>query len=318
MKRWLLLVILMPVSLHALFTYDRMIARAQKGDFQSARQGLTQLMVEQPDRPDLLYDTAVAAYKEKDFAKAFHYFQKVSNAECANPLLPEEAAFNAGNAAVQQNKLEDALHYYQKTLEMNPDNEKAKHNRDIVKKMLEQQKQQKKQQKKDQNKNQDDKKDQEKSENSDDNKEKQEESSDKNQQDQSSKDQSSPESSGQQPRENQSSDDDPQHQEKQQESSHKSEHDKQQESARSDQLDKQREQKNKTIAQSTDGQSEQEKKLPAQTLQQKKEQKLLAQLDPAMCRFLESQEKKDAQVNKQLMRAMVGTKGGVSHEDHNW
>ncbi|MBY0500835.1 MAG: VWA domain-containing protein [Alphaproteobacteria bacterium] len=107
------------------------------------------------------YRQGVAQYKAGNFAEAEKLFQ-----ESQRPEVATDALYNLGNALANQQKLEQAVRAYERVLEKNPDHIKAKHNLEIVKKLLEQE------QKKEQEKKEDEKsKDSENPDQSDQNKE---------------------------------------------------------------------------------------------------------------------------------------------------
>ncbi|OJW50256.1 MAG: hypothetical protein BGO67_02715 [Alphaproteobacteria bacterium 41-28] len=83
------------------------------------------------------YRQGVAHYKAGNFAEAEKLFRQSVRLEVAT-----EATYNLGNALAKQRKLEEAMSAYEKVLEKSPNHTKAKHNLEIVKKLLEQQKKQ--------------------------------------------------------------------------------------------------------------------------------------------------------------------------------
>lgn len=83
------------------------------------------------------YKKGVACYKMGDYKAAEELFRS-----SIRPEVASSAAYNLGNALVQQNKLHDAIVTYEDVLEKWPDHKEAKENLELVKKMLEQQKQQ--------------------------------------------------------------------------------------------------------------------------------------------------------------------------------
>ena len=328
MKFFSLCMIFICHSMHALFSYDRAVSQAQQGDWPAAKHGLNSLLADSPHQPDLLYDAGVAAFKVEDYEKAYAYFSKVAQDTHANPLLQEQATFNAGNAQVKREKLQEALECYDKTLELNPNNEPAKHNKELVKKMLEQQKQQQQKQDKTKDKKEDQKQDQQKNEdqqnqqdqkdqerNEQDQKDEQDQQQNQQQPQDKSQQDSSKEQSGN--KKKQPSDMNQQEKQKNNESPQQQERKK----GDSEQTPEQQEQagqesgKEKSPA---DQYAQQQQKAAAADEQEKKNQKLAQALNPQLQRFMAQQEKKDADANKQLTKAMMATKGGQRNEDHNW
>jgi Ca-activated chloride channel homolog len=162
MKNLILIFLITPSFVYP-FSYDSAIHQAQKGNWQDAHNALNSIITDNPDRADVIYDAGVAAYNLGNRCQAATCFARA--AECsADKNIVFCAHFNAGNLYVDEKKLERALEEYDKALAIEPDNEYARHNRDRVKQMLQQQeqeKQQDKQQQDEQNQDQE-KQDQEK------------------------------------------------------------------------------------------------------------------------------------------------------------
>ena len=288
-----LFALLMTSNARAIFDYDRAIAQGQKGQWHKAQEIINTVLVKNPDRPDALYDAGISAYKNAHYDKALSYFQAAADRCNSNIALQEQAYFNAGNAHVQLKQLEQAIHSYDAALKIDPDNKRTLHNKEVVKKMLEQQKKQEEQKKEqDQKENKDpqqkkdsDKKDQDKPHNKD------EQNKDKgnDQQDQDSK-----KSKGQEQQKDSNQSSKEQSQNKQQEESKKQE---QKETGP---------EKNPKDSAGPDAQQQEhasQKKSP---------------LSGALAHLLDEHEKKDAQLNKKLMKAMSATQGGSADANNCW
>lgn len=143
-------------SIFSEWEYSKASNALSKGEYLQSQETMRAMLVDNPERPDLLYDMGVASFKNKEYAQAAAYFKDATKMKNCSDLLKEQAFFNLGNACVELNELNDAVVHYEKVLELNEDNEYAKHNLDIVKKMLEEQKKQQ-EQNQDNNKNQDQK-----------------------------------------------------------------------------------------------------------------------------------------------------------------
>ena len=139
------------------YGHGRAIVSAQKGDWKGAQEHLQATLVHNPDDATVLYDLGVTSYKQNEFDRARVYFEAVTNSKLVPLALQEQAYFNAGNTAVAQKKLPDAVDAYEQVLKINSHNEAARHNLELVKKMLEDQ--QKKERTNKQEKQQDEKKD---------------------------------------------------------------------------------------------------------------------------------------------------------------
>src|SRR6266446_7459893 len=127
------------------FSYDSAIYAAQKGNWKDAYAALNNIITHNPDSADVMYDAGVATYNLGNSCQAATCFTRA--AECsADKDICFRGYFNAGNAYVDQKDLKSALEQYDKALAIEPDNEYARHNRDRVEQMLQQQENEKKDQ----------------------------------------------------------------------------------------------------------------------------------------------------------------------------
>ena len=141
------------------------IRDAEQEKWESAQNRLRMLLTDNPNNSSILYDLGVASYRLKEFEPAYSYFTAATIQENCPLDLKKQAYFNQGNAAFQLKHLEQALDAYEQVLIIDPDNEQARHNRELVKQLLEQKKQeeqQKKEQEEQEKKEQDEKKQEEK------------------------------------------------------------------------------------------------------------------------------------------------------------
>jgi tetratricopeptide (TPR) repeat protein len=277
--------IIWSVSLHAWFEHGRAVDAANTGDWHRANSLLTTKLVNHPDDPCVVYDAGVAAYKVGDHEQARAYFDHVTQLPHVSDGIKERAYFNAGNAHVALKQLEEAITRYEQALRIDAHDERARHNLEIVKKML--QEQQKKEQE---------------------NKEQEKEDKENKQQDQQ-QDESSGES------DDESGDD------KNQDSSGGNE-DKKPSCAKAPagtQQDMKQQEASSSAKATVDKQeqgkkSQEDKKSDAYQHMQQVE----AKLDKRLLRLLEQQETHDAQVNKQMIKATVGNQMGDKHGKNCW
>ncbi len=159
--RRIFLILLAPTVLNASifseWNYSKASSALSKGEYSQAQETMRNMLVDEPTRPDLLYDMGIASFKNKEYAQAAAYFKDAAKLDNCSVHLKEQALFNLANACVELNELSDAVVHYEHVLELNDQNEYAKHNLEVVKKMLEDQKSQEKDQNQDNKQDQKDK-----------------------------------------------------------------------------------------------------------------------------------------------------------------
>ncbi|KKP29322.1 MAG: hypothetical protein UR12_C0010G0039 [candidate division TM6 bacterium GW2011_GWF2_30_66] len=164
--------------------YDFASYYGQTGNWDKAKDKLKNVFVDRSNNPNVLYDLAVACFNTKDFEHAAQYFGAVADSKEASEKLKEQAYFNLGNTNVKLKSLQDAIGNYKQVLKINSENMHAKHNLEMVEKMLEQNN---KQENKKNNKDKQDQNKQEEQDNKQENKnqdqKKEEKEQDKNKQD---------------------------------------------------------------------------------------------------------------------------------------
>jgi Ca-activated chloride channel homolog len=310
-----ILLIVIPWKSFAIFDYDLAIRESQKGNWPQATAQFKKVLTEHPDCADILYDSGVSAYKNAEYDKALAYFTKAGDSLNAKQVLREQAYFNAGNAQVQLKQLQEALESYEKVLTLNPDHEKAKHNKEIVKKMLEREKEQK-----DQEKKEEENKDKE-------NKENQQSNNDENKNNNEQKNQD-PKQSQENKKNNNKQENNEQNQksekQEQQQKQEKEKKEQQQKSADTkDKADKQKQDKEnqsqKQEQQKKESAAKQEKSQEDKQEKESADKQTTQKLSAALEHALKEREKKDAQLNKQMIKAMAAeTHNGGKNASNCW
>jgi Ca-activated chloride channel family protein len=107
------------------------------------------------------FDQAAKLFENPDWKAAAHYKAGEYDKSLENLKNNQTAlgAYNQGNALAQSGQLEQAIKAYEKALTLNPDDDDAKYNKELVEKELEKQKQDQKQQQEDKQQQQDNKQD---------------------------------------------------------------------------------------------------------------------------------------------------------------
>ncbi len=328
---------------------------AQKENWEGAYNQLSNLLINNYDRADLLYDAGVAAYRNSNFEQARSYFERALTV-CTDPALQERIHFNLGNAHVAVKQLEKALTDYENVLKLNKDNAQAKHNWQKVKEMLEKQKQQQQQQ--DQENKEDQKNDQQQDQDKQDNKDqqnKQDGSKDNNQQEQKQQGDQQEQNDGQQQgggdqqqqkkdQQNKNGTDqkpdtdvDKKQDEQQGKGKEETEQEKKQQQKEGTQEQQkqaneqeQKERGDKGSEKKSADQKKEQEKGKAKGMQGASSQEPLQQIEHPdataqfgereqwMVKILEAQEDADKKANKQFMKSSVNKKLGGTNGKNNW
>ncbi len=98
-----------------------------------------------PDSDIIHFDAGAALYKKEDYENAIGESQKALSTE--NEPLEAKANYNIGNSKYRLQRLEEALDYYKRAIELDAKDEDAKFNYEFVEKKLTEKQDQEKQQK---------------------------------------------------------------------------------------------------------------------------------------------------------------------------
>ena len=105
------------------------------GKFDEALKTYVDGQIEHADDPSLKYNIASAQYKNKNYEEAIKGYLDVA-ATAKDAKLQEKALYGSGNALFRQGKLEEAIEYYKKALEIDPNDQDAKHNLEFAREEL--------------------------------------------------------------------------------------------------------------------------------------------------------------------------------------
>ena len=167
---------------------DKGIDHYNNNEFEKARQYYESILIDSNDDPAANFGLGSTAFQQQDYAAAMKGFETALGTD--NDKLKSSAYYNMANILAQNQRLEESLAFFRKSLELNPSDLDGKINYELIKFQLQQQ-----QQNKDQNQNQDEKdKDDEQSGDQ----KKQDQQKDKQQQEQNAQNDSSDEQESEQ------------------------------------------------------------------------------------------------------------------------
>ncbi len=136
----------------------------QNGNYEQAAEAFNDSLKSRPDSRKLHFNAGTAAYKTGDFENAITHFTDALLTD--DSQLKQDASYNLANSLVRKGESatkpeakkttwESAIEHFEETLRLNPENKKAKDNREITKKLLEDIEKQQQEQKNDQKQEQD-------------------------------------------------------------------------------------------------------------------------------------------------------------------
>jgi len=128
---------------------DKGIDYYNNNEFEKARQYYESVIMDRNDDPAANFGLGSTAFQQQDYAAAMKGFETALGTD--NNELKSSAYYNMANILAQNQRLEESLAFFRKSLELNPSDLDAKINYELIKFQLQQQQQQNK----DQNKNQD-------------------------------------------------------------------------------------------------------------------------------------------------------------------
>ena len=150
------------VTLEALITFaicqDMGILNYQNQNYEAAEKYYNSILSTDSDNSEAHFGKGSSLFMQDDIKNAEIKFNE--SLASSETLLKSKAFYNLGNISYKNKKLNDALQFYKKALELNPNDDEARYNYEFIKYQKDPE------EKKDDEKKDDEKKDEEKDENS--------------------------------------------------------------------------------------------------------------------------------------------------------
>ena len=146
--------------LGVLFGQDKGKKAYEEGHFDEARVYYEHVLKNRKKDDGAQYGLGVTAYQQKDMETAARALNNAMNSD--NKSLASKAMYNLGNMFRDQQKMEESLALYRKAIELDPTDEDAKVNYELLKQVLQQQEQQQQEDKQNQEQDQEKDEDQQK------------------------------------------------------------------------------------------------------------------------------------------------------------
>ena len=138
--------------LGVLFGQDKGKKAYEEGQYDEARVYYEHVLKNRKKDNGAQYGLGVTAYQQKDMETAARALNNAMNSD--DKSLASKAMYNLGNMFRDQQKMEESLALYRKAIELDPTDEDAKVNYELLKQVLQQQEQQQQQDKQNQEQDQ--------------------------------------------------------------------------------------------------------------------------------------------------------------------
>ena len=116
---------------------DKGIDHYNNNEFEKARQYYESILIDRNDDPAANFGLGATAFQQLDYAAAMKGFETALGTD--NDKLKSSAYYNMGNILAQNQRLEESLAFFRKSLELNPSDLDSKINYELIKFQLQQQ-----------------------------------------------------------------------------------------------------------------------------------------------------------------------------------
>ena len=113
------------------FSQDKGFTYYQNREFEEARNYYERLIRERGNNPQAQFGRGSSSFQQGDMETAEQAFKQ--SLKSSDLDLRSKALYNLGNTFYQNKKTEEALAYYRKALELNPNDKEAKYNYELLK-----------------------------------------------------------------------------------------------------------------------------------------------------------------------------------------
>ncbi len=91
-------------------------------------------LLDEPDKPEILFNIGNIQYKKKKYEEAIAEFEKTTVTD--DIIMQAKAYYNIGNTLYKMDKLPESILAYTQALKLNPDDQDAKYNIEFVRRKL--------------------------------------------------------------------------------------------------------------------------------------------------------------------------------------
>ena len=154
MKKNLFFLLIYHALLNNIFAQDQGVQDYRNKKYKSAQEYYDSILSDDSDNPEALFGKGSSLFMQDNLKTAQSSFN--ATLSFSENQLKSKAMYNLGNISFKNQKLDEALSFYRKALELNPEDDEARYNYEFIKY------QKNPPENKDEEKNDEDKKDEEK------------------------------------------------------------------------------------------------------------------------------------------------------------
>ena len=136
-------IILLIVSIHFMFGQDKGKSAYNDQRYGDAKIYYQDILSKRKNDNAAKFGLGVTAYKQKDIETALSSLNAAKNSE--DSKLASKAYYNLGNMLREQNKMDESLAFYKKAIELDPSDQDAKINFELLKQVMQEQQNQEQQ-----------------------------------------------------------------------------------------------------------------------------------------------------------------------------
>jgi len=125
-----------------------------KGQVGKAKSAYESALKSEPSSPEIAFNLGNAYYKGESFDKSLEAYKKAAE-DKKSPLLQSKAFYNLGNSLFRRKETDKAIEFYKQALRLNPKDEDAKYNLELLTQREDQKQNQQQDQKQNQQQQQD-------------------------------------------------------------------------------------------------------------------------------------------------------------------
>ena len=130
-------IIIFILASHFYFSQDKGRIAYDKENFQQSYDYYLKVLEKRGNDASAKFGAGVSAYKFEDVENAINFLQEASNGD--DNILSSKAYYNLANIYKDENRIEESLSYYKKAIELDPKDQDARINFELLKKIVNQQ-----------------------------------------------------------------------------------------------------------------------------------------------------------------------------------